>query len=173
MKKNWKATKVFHLSNHSNGGLLLLAIAIEQSLEGPVYFEELLTHFRHLRDRSYKGSIWKFGCIVIDVLYFDDEFWLWFQGLLCVTVQRLRMEDIMCFPFPIQALSGMNIPCHFIDDKYSPSSFAAQNVPDRSITFVWVWVKLEWKTDKVRVNMEKKKQCKVKFLLNNCKIPAR
>lgn len=144
----------------------------EQSLEGPVYFEELLTHFRHLRDRSYKGSIWKFGCIVIDVLYFDDEFWLWFQGLLCVTVQCLRMEDIMCFPLPIQALSGMNIPCHLIDDKYSPSSFAAQNVPDRSITFVWVWVKLEWKTDKVCVNMEKK-QCKVKFLLNNCKIPAR
>lgn len=49
------------------------------SFEGSVYSVALLTHFRHLRHCSYKGSIWKFGCIVIDVLHFDDEFRLRFQ----------------------------------------------------------------------------------------------
>lgn len=123
-------------------------------LKVQVYFEALLTHFRHLRHRSYKGSIWKFGCIVIDVLYFDDEFWLWLQGILCVAVQGLCMQDIMCFLFPIQALSGMNISCHFVDDKYSPSSFPVQNVPDSSIAFIWVWVKLQRKWDRHCVNIE-------------------
>lgn len=108
----------------------------QQSSEGPVCCVVLLTHFRHLRHRRYKGSIWKFGCIVIDVLYFDDEFRLWFQGLLCVAVQGLCMQDIMRFPLSIQALSGMNISCHFVDDKYSPGSFPAQNVPDGSIAFI-------------------------------------
>lgn len=119
-----------------------------QSFEAPVYYVSLLTHFRHLRHSRYKGSIWKFGCIVIDVLHFDDEFRLWFQGLLCVAVQGLCMQDIVRFPFPIQTLSGMNISCHFVDEKYSPSSFSAQNIPDRSIAFIWVWVKLQGKPDR-------------------------
>lgn len=126
----------------------------EPSFEGPVYFIALLTHFRHLRHHSYKGPIWKFGCIVIDVLYFDDEFRLWFQGLLCMAVQGLRMQDIMCFLFPIQTLSGMNISCHFIDDKYSPSSFPVQNVSDGSIAFIWVRVKLQGEPDRRSVKTQ-------------------
>lgn len=114
-----------------------------------LFFQELLTHFRHLRHRSYKGSIWKFRRIVIDVLYFDDEFRFWFQGLLCVVVQGLRMQDIMWFLFSIQALCGMDISCYFINDEYSPSSFPVQDVPDRSIAFIWVWVKLQGKPESV------------------------
>lgn len=128
---------------------LTAADSSEQPFEALVYFKALLTHFRHLRHRSYKGPIWKFRRIVIDVLHFDDEFWLWFQGLLCVAVQRLCVQDIMCFLFPIQAFSGVNISCHFIDDKYSPSSFPVQDVPDRSIAFIWIWVKLQGKADSV------------------------
>lgn len=114
-----------------------------------LFYKALLTHFRHLRHRSYKGSIWKFRRIVIDVLYFDDEFRLWFQGLLCVAVQGLRMQDIMWFPFSIQALRGMDISCYFINDEYSPTSFPVQDVPDRSIAFIWVWVKLQGKPESV------------------------
>lgn len=104
--------------------------------EKSFHSEAPLTQFRHLRHRRYKGSIWKFGCVVIDVLYFDDEFRLWFQGLLSVSVQGLCMQDIMRFPLPIQALSGVNISCHLVDDKYSPGSFPAQDVPDGSVAFI-------------------------------------
>lgn len=138
-----------HLSSHLSDGLLLLLLtAATKHFVDSVYFKALLTHFRHLRNRRYKGSIWKFGRIVIDVLHFDDEFRLWFQGLLCVAVQGLRMQDIMCFLFPIQALRGVNISCHFVDDKYRSGSFAVQDVPDRSVAFIRVGVKLRGEAER-------------------------
>ena len=118
-----------------------------------------LTHFRHLRHCCYKGSIWKFRCIIIDVLYFNDELRLWFQGLFRVPIQGLRMQDIMRFLFAIQALGGMDISCHFVNDEYSPSSFPVQNVPDRSVTFIRVWVKLQRKSDKRCENTNKRCVC--------------
>lgn len=162
-KKKIKQFRVFsHLSSHLSDGLLLLPLtAATKHSEGSVYFKALLTHFRHLRNRRYKGSIWKFGRIVIDVLHFDDEFRLWFQGLLCVAVQGLRMQDIMCFLFPIQALRGVNISCHFVDDKYRSGSFAVQDVPDRSVAFIRVGVKLRGEADRERVSTQEKVSAKV------------
>lgn len=44
----------------------------------------------------------------------------------------------MCLPLAIQALSGVNVPRHFVDDEYGPGSVAAQNVPDGSVAFIGV-----------------------------------
>lgn len=114
-----------------------------QSFRAPGFNAALLTHFRHLRHRSYEGSVWKLRCVVVDVLYFNYEFRHGLKGLLRVAVQSLCVQDIMCFLLPIQALGGMNITSHLVDDEYRPGSLSAQNVSDGSVTFIWVWVKLD------------------------------
>ncbi len=97
-----------------------------------------LTNFRHLRHSCDEGSVEEFGGVVINVLNFYNELWLWLQGFVGVEVDGLRVKNIMWFLFPVQTFGGVDVSRYLVDDEDTPCSFTAKDVPDRTIAFVWI-----------------------------------
>lgn len=86
--------------------------------------KQFLTDFWPLRDRRDERAIREFGRIVIDVLHFNNELRLWFQGLVGVQINGLSMKYIMRLFLTVQTLGGMDISGYLIDNKDSSCSFS-------------------------------------------------
>lgn len=63
----------------------------------------------------------------------------------------------MRFPLPVEALRGVNVSRHFVDEKYRAGSFAAQDVPDGSVPFIGVGVELRREGGEQGVNTERRR----------------
>jgi len=105
----------------------------------------LLTQLRHLGHRGIEGPAGEGGRVVVDVLHFDDELRLGLQRLLRVAVQRLGVQHVVRLALAVQALDGVNVARHLVDDEDGAGSVAAQDVADGAVAFVRVRVELQKK----------------------------
>lgn len=96
-----------------------------------------LSHPGHVR------SIQELGLVVVDVLDLDDELGLGFERQVGVSVSSLSSQCVVRLLFPIQAFGGVYVSGVLINGEDGHCSFAAQDVPHLSVTFIQVRVELQ------------------------------